>query len=82
MGPQLWFRYKQGSNQGTLGGRTQSPCADSIGSKLLNSKKEQRWKQLLSARQQLDLASLPQIPVRQARAAQGLGFRFDRIRTT
>jgi exoribonuclease-2 len=48
-----------GSNQGALGGRTKAP-APTASAQALEQKKEQRWKQLLGARQQVDLASLPQ----------------------
>ena len=59
MGPQLWFRYKQ--DQITARSATElKQLRRQQRLKTLEQQKEQRWKQLLSNRQQVDLPSLPQ----------------------
>ena len=59
-GPQLWFRYKQ--NQ--IKARTASelkPLRRQQRLKTLEQLREQRWKQLLNARQPVDGATLPKL---------------------
>ena len=58
MGPQLWFRFKQDQIKARSAAELK-PLRRQHRLKVLEQQKEQRWKQLLSSRQQLDLASLP-----------------------
>jgi len=58
MGPQLWFRYKQDQIKARSAGELK-PLRRQQRLKALEQQIEQRWKKLLSARQQLDLQSLP-----------------------
>ena len=59
MGPQLWFRFKQDQIKARSAAELK-PLRRQNRLKVLEQQKEQRWKQLLSARQQLDLATIPQ----------------------
>ncbi len=59
MGPQLWFRYKQDQIKARSADELK-PLRRQQRLKALDQQREQLWRQLLSSRKQLDLASLPQ----------------------
>ena len=69
MGPQLWFRYKQDQIKARSAAELK-PLRRQQRLKALEQQIEQRWKKLLSARQQLDLQSLPPV----------LGDRFEQLK--
>ena len=69
MGPQLWFRYKQNQIKARSAAELK-PLRRQQRLKTLDQQREQRWKELLNNRKQLDLASLP----------QALHDRFEQLR--